>query len=354
MKLARIRTLVRSLAMFFVAPLLLAGCDTTTGPEETPAREVGVVVNSSDRSITVFRVDDPSVRSTIGVGPDGTPGRLALRGEIAVVPLGTVPAAAVIDLRAGALLRTVPLPQGSGAAGAAFLNDSIVLVANSNLGTVSPINVRSGARGADLPVGRYPQVLVSVSDTVYVVNAELGADFQPAGPSTLTVIVGSPPRVLHTITLRGTNAGDAAVAPGGRLFVIHSGRFGEPEGSLSVVDRGTLTETAHHTGFGTGPGSIAVDAEGRAYVGAFGVGMLVWDSSSGSFTRGPTNAVVPGGVASTSGVGIDSAGRLYALEPECQNASVVFRLSSAFGIEQEIPVGTCPLAIAFTRIPADD
>jgi hypothetical protein len=349
------RTALRGpIRLFLLASLLLAGCDSSTGPEETPTQEVGVVVNSNDHSLTVFRVDDPTTRTTIGLGPDGAPGRIAVRGEIAVVPLGTVPAAVVVDLRAGVVLRTVALPQGSGAAGAAFLNDSIVLVANPNLGSVSPINVRSGVRGADLAVGRFPQVLVSVSDTVYAVNAELGSDFQPVGPGTLTVIVGSPARVLRTITLRGTNPGDAAVAPGGRLFVINAGRFSAPEGSLSVIDRGTLTETAHHTGFGTGPGSITVDSGGRAYVGAFGVGVLVWDSSSGAFAHGPANAVVPGGVASTSGVGIDSAGRLYALKPDCRGPSVAYRLSTAFAVEQEIPVGNCPLSIAFTHIPASN
>jgi hypothetical protein len=338
-------------SLLLATPLVIAACDSTTAPEETPTQEVGVVVNSRDHSLTVFQVEDPSVRTTIGLGPDGAPGRLAVRGELAVVPLGSVPAAAVVDLRAGALLRTIALPQGSGAAGAAFLNDSIALVANPNLGSVSPINVRSGQRSADLTVGRYPQDLISINDTIYVVNAELGPDFQPVGPGSLSVIVGSPLRVLRTITLRGSNAGAAAAAPAGRIFVINTGRFGAPEGSLSIVDRASLTEVAHHTGFGSGPGSVAVDSNGRAYVGAFGVGVLVWDSSSGSFPRGPANAVVPGGVASTAGVGIDSVGRLYALKPDCQRASVAYRLSAAFAVEQEIPVGNCPLSIAFTRIP---
>jgi hypothetical protein len=304
--------------------------------------------------LTIFRVDDPSVRSTVGLGPDGSPVTLAVRGEIAVVPLGTVPAAAVVDLRGGRLLRTISLPAGSGATGVAFLNDSIALVANSNLRSVSPINVRSGERGAELTVGRFPQAITSVGDTAYVINGELGPDFLPAGPGSVSVIAGSPLRVLETITLSGNNPGAAAIGGGGRVYVVNSGGGDQNEGSLSVLDRGTLTEISHHTGFLGFPGSVAVDAGNRVYVGGFGVGLLVWDSQSGTFIRGATNPVTPDGVASISGIGLDSDGRLYALKPECQASSVAYRLTDSFAVETEIPVGICPFSIAFTRIAAPD
>ena len=343
--------LLGAFRLLVITTLLLAACDSSTGPEERPTQEVGVVVNSVDHSLTVFRVDDPSVRTTIGLGPDGSPGTIAVRGEIAVVPMGTVPAAAVVDLRAGTVLRTVALPQGSGATGAAFLNDSIALVANSNLGTVSPINVRTGQRGADLTVGRFPQAAVSIGDTVLVLNAEL-VNFSPAGPGTVSVIASSPLRVIKTITLRGTNTGAAAVGSGGRIFVINTGRFGSNEGSLSVLDRGSLTEVAHHTGFGSGPGSIAVDSSNRVYVGGFGIGVMVWDGAAVSFIRGPANAVVPGGIQSASGVAIDSSGRLYALKPECRSAGAAYRLGGGFDVQAEIPTGTCPINLVFTHIAA--
>ena len=344
-------TLTRLLFLPLLLTFLVAGCQTSSGPEDVPTQEIGVVVNSVDRSLTVFRVDDPTVRSVVGVGPDGSPVTLALRGETAVVPLGTVPAAAVVDLRTSSVTRTVALPEGSGATGAAFVNDSVAIVANSNLNTVSPINVRTGQRGAEIAVGRFPQAVIAAGDTVYVLNAELGPDFQPAGPGTVSVIAGSPLRVVKTITLGGTNPGGAALGPGGRIYVVNSGRFGRSEGSLSVIDRASLTEVAHHTGFGSFPGSVAVDPANRAYVGGFGVGLLVWDALTATFIRGVANPVAPGGVTSVSGLGVDEAGRVYALEPECQGPSVAFRLTSAYAVESEIAVGTCPFAIAFTRIP---
>ena len=340
------------LCRLLVASLLVAACDSSTAPEDMPLQEVGVVVNSGDRSLTVFRVEDLSVRSTIGLGPDGSPVTLAVRGGIAVVPLGSVPAAAVVDLAAGRLARTVALPEGSGATGVAFANDSVALVANPNLGSVSTINVRTGARGPDIVVGRFPQAALSVNDTVFVLNAELGPDFQPAGPGTVSVIAGSPLRVVRTITLRGTNPGAAALGPGGRVYVINSGRFGRSEGTLSVIERASLTEVAHHTGFLSFPGSVAAGADNRVYVAGFDIGVLVWDAQASTFIHGPANLIAPGDVRSTSGLALDAMGRLYALRPECQRPGVAYRFAPTFLVEQSVPVGICPLAIVFSQVSA--
>lgn len=325
-------------------------CDDTTAADLL-TQELGVVVNSQDRSLTIFQVDDPTIRTTVGVGPDGSPVTLAVRGEIAVVPLGTVPAAAIVNVKTAQLVRTVALPAGSGATGVAFVSDSIALVANPNLQTVTPINVNAATRGADIPVGLFPQAMVSTGDTVYVLNAQIGSNFQPTGPGTVSVIAGSPLHVVRTITLRGTNPGNAAVAPNGRIYVVNSGRFGVPEGSVSILDRATLTESGHVTGFRSFPAGITVDGANRVYVAGFDIGLLVWDAQTQQFVRGASNdAVAPGGTASTSGVGVDSQGRVYALQPTCNAPSVAYRLAADFSVQTEIPVGTCPLAIAFTKV----
>jgi hypothetical protein len=333
--------------------LAVAACDSPSEPGAGRTEEVGVVVNSLDHSVTIFRVDDSSVRATVGVGPDGSPVTVAARAGFAVVPLGFVPAAAVVDLVSGTLARTVALPPNSGATGVAFLNDSIAVVANSNLNTVSPINVRSGQRGPDVAVGTFPQFVLAVGDTVWVLNAEIGSDFQPKGPGTVSVLTGSPLRLAKTITLSGTNPGAAAIGAGNRVFVVNSGRFGRAEGTVSVLDRRTLAETAHQTGFRSFPGSIAMKGA-LAYVGGFDIGVLVWNTETGAFVRGAGDPIRPGGVASVSGLGVDAEARVYALKPECAKPSSAYRMTEAFAVETEIPVGTCPLAVVFTRITDPD
>jgi hypothetical protein len=336
-------------ALVLACATFTAGCGDSVTKPDVVMRELGVVLTSTDISLTIFDVDDPTTTRTVGLGPDGSPVSMATRGELAAVPLGIVPAVAVVDLVDASLLRTIALPAGSGATGAAFVNDSIVLVANPGLGTVSPVNVLSGQALAEIPVGAYPQGVVAVDGLAYVVNANL-VNFTPAGPASLTVIDGTTLQVVDEITLSGENAAAAALGPNGLLYVIQSGSWGMGNGSLSVVNPSSRSEVSHATGFGDFPGSVAADAQSRVYVGAFGIGMMVWDALTSSFVHGPTGAIEPGGIASTSGIGHDSAGRTYALSPDCQDPAQAHRLAADYTVELSIPVGICPFAIAFTEV----
>ena len=332
--------------------LFLAACfgdGTESLPPETA--EVGVVLSSTDLSLTIFEVENPGQTRTVGLGPDGSPVTLAVRGNFAAVPLGVVPAVAVVDLKEGLLVRTVGLPQGSGATGAAFLNDSIVLVANPSLNSVTPINVLAGTRGSDIAVGRFPQAVVAEGGRAFVLNAELEA-FVPDGPSTVSVIDIESLQVTSTVILSGENAATGGFGPDGRLYVVASGSFGSENGSLSVVDLVGLTEVANHSGFGDFPGSLALSPSAMAFVGAFSYGVAVWDTSLDAFIRAPSEALEPGGIPSTSGIGFDDAGRLYTLTPDCQNPSAANRHDGTFGVDVTIPVGICPFAIAFTSVEA--
>jgi hypothetical protein len=344
MKTCRIR-------QFSVALLLIAAaCDDSSGPATPSGQEFAVIVSSSDRLLTVFPVDSPQNVFTIGVGAAGGPVTVAARKQFAVVPLGTFPAAAVVDLVQRRVAFTVPLPPGSGATGVAFVNDSIALVANSSLNTVSPINVLRGTSGTAIAVGNYPQAIVSSGDTAYVMNGELGPNFQPLGPGKVSVITGNPLRVVGTVNLTGNNTSAGAVGRDGLLYVINPGAFGQGNGSLSVVDRRTFTETRHDTGFGEFPGALAASPDGRLYIAAFGYGVAVYDPAARAFVQTPATAIKPGGIAGASGVGIDSSGRVYTLKPDCRNPSSVFRLNSNLTVEREFPTGICPIGIVFTRI----
>lgn len=331
------------------AALVLAACDSDPVEVDVDLRELGVVVTSTDISLTIFDAEDPTVTRAVGLGPDGSPVTLATRGALAAVPLGIVPAVAIVDLIDGSLLRTVALPAGSGATGVAFVSDSIVLVANSSLNTVTPVNVLTGVAGTEIEVGIYPQAVIVAEGRAYVLNANL-VNFAVAGPSSLTVLDGQTLDVVDEIALSGDNATAAALGPDGLLYVIQSGTWGQSDGSLSVVDLTTASEINHDGGFGNFPGSIAVDGQSLVYVGVFGVGMLVWDALTDSFVRGEANAVEPNGVASTSGIGFDAEGRLYALTPDCQDPASAQRLDADFNVDVSIPVGICPIAISFARV----
>jgi len=337
--------------------LFLAACGSDgTEPLPPETAEVGVVLGSVDLSLTIFEVQDPTQTRTVGLGPTGSPVTLAVRGELAAVPLGFVPAVAVVDLKEGVVLRTVGLPTLSGATGVAFLNDSIVLVGNSDLNSVTPVNVLAGTRGSDIAVRRYPQAVVVEGGRAFVLNAELELEsVSPDGPATVSVIDIASLQVTSTVTLSGENAVAGGVGTDGRLYIVNSGSFGAANGSLSVVDLTSLTEVGHHPGFGEFPGSLALGPSGGAFVGAFSYGVAVWDTSLEAFILEPAEALAPGGVPSASGVGFDDEGRLYSLSPGfCDSPGTANRHDEGFNVEITIPVGLCPVAIAFTTIEEEN
>lgn len=329
-----------------------SGCDDDgTRPPSSVDRDLGVVLNSVDLSLTVFDADAPTTPVTVGLAPAGTPVGLAVRGDRAAVPLGVVPAVAVVDLVLGEVSATFPLPEGSGATGAAFVDDTLLVVTNPGRNSVSPVNLRTGVVGPEIPVGGYPHGVVAGGGRVVVVNAELGPDFAPAGPGTLTLLDARTLAPAGEVILSGENPGDAAFGPDGRLYVVSSGRFGGEHGSLSVVDVERGVEVAHHGGFGGFPFAVEVGPDALVYVGSFNYGIAVWDPASETFVRPPSDAVAPGGVPSTSGLAFGPGGRLHTLLPDCQGPGRVLRLDAAFAVEAEISVGTCPTALAFTQAP---
>lgn len=331
--------------------LVLASCDgdgVVVSPPGQPV-EVGVAVNSVELSLTVFLLDDPSIGWTIPLGPDGSPVGAALRGNLAVVPMGTVPAAVVVDLAAGTVLRSAPLPSGSGATGAAFVNDSIVLVTNPDRNTVSPVNALRGTTGNEIDVGRAPGAVMVDGDRVWVVNAELES-FSPDGPGTLSILDRQTLEVTGSVTLSGENPGGIARGPDGLLWVVNGGSWGAENGSLSVVDPSLGEEVAHHTGFGNFPQGPVLAGDGRLYVSSWSFGLVAWDPGTATFHRGPDDPIAPDGVDAAAGVAVDPEGNLWSLFPECGDPSRVLRLGPTYSTELSVDVGICPAALYFAGL----
>jgi hypothetical protein len=286
----RTRRLLR-LALCASAAAALAACDNPNSPHDKPTR-LEIVVNSIDNSLTLIPVDSGAPH-TVGLGSvAASPVTVAARKVFAVVPEGIYPFAAVVDLRTGTVA-SVALPANSGATGAAFLNDSIAIVGNSNRNTVTPVNVNRGTVGAEVAVGVYPQAVVEGTDgRLFVLNGNL-VNFSPAGPGTVTVIDAAG-HAAGTVQLSGTNPA-AGVVLGSRLYIINSGTFGGNNSSLSVVNLSSMTEERVVGGFGEFPGAIAAGPDGNIYVGVYGSGIVVWNPTSLTFVRPISNPIIPGG-----------------------------------------------------------
>ncbi|HWK89131.1 MAG TPA: hypothetical protein VNP72_04025, partial [Longimicrobium sp.] len=125
-------------AALLLGALAVAACenDPTTSDDRflDGARgnaEIGLVLNSLEKSLTLFQLGDPDERREIPFGASAavTPVSFSVRGERAAVPLGNAASVALLDLRTQRIGRFFVMPQGN-ATGSAFADDTTVLAAN--------------------------------------------------------------------------------------------------------------------------------------------------------------------------------------------------------------------------------
>lgn len=341
-----------ALAAALVLSLASAACDGDPNEPEIAERLV-VTVNSISNTLSLVPVDGSTTQSReVSLGAQGTPVDLAIRGATAVVPMGTYPFAVVVDLREGTVTHTVALPANSGATGVAFVNDTVALVANSSLNSVSPVRVRSGTVGAPIGVGPFPQAIVGHGGRSFVLNGNLQA-FQPAGPGSVTVL-DSRLAVVRTIQLTGVNP-QAGVVVGNRLYVLNAGYIDRASGSLSVVDLSTLAEVEHHTGFGFFPTTLAASDAGNLHAGGFGAGIFVWNPRDEEFIVAPADPIEPGNSAVVADLGFDYQGRLHVTASGfCADPGFLYRLDADYDLDRTVTVGVCPAGLEFADIPEED
>jgi len=339
-----------------LAVLLSSGCADTNAPLPEPT-EVLLVVNSTANTLSIVPVDAPaSARQVELGGTTPTPVGVSARADIALVPLGLDNAVAVVDLRSATVLRRIPLPANSGATGSAIVDDSIAYVANPNINSVSRVNYLTGV-AAEVPVGRFPDGIVFTRGRVFVLNGNLDASFQPAGPSWISVIdpvTNALVTGMDSIPLSGPgNAGFATVGPDGLLYVMNTGSFFQGEGRLSVVDPVAHAEIASFAGLGTGPGNVAADEQSKIYISSFAEGLMVFDTDSNAVVRGAGEGVP---IPSNSAVAVDTQGRVYAIESgPCQGGQpgIAHVLSAELAPIGTITLGECPAGAAVVRVPPE-
>jgi hypothetical protein len=334
---------------------LLAGCADTNAPLPEP-QEVLLAVNRIGNTLSIVPVDAPASAVAVALGGTApTATGVSARGAIAIVPLGLADEVAVVDIRAGAVLQRVPLPDSSGATGSAVIDDSIAYVANPNLNSVSRVNYVEGTT-EEVAVGRYPRGVIFTRGKVFVLNGNLDETLTPAGPSWLSVIDPATNALasgVDSIALTGPgNAGFATVGVDGLMYVMSSGTSTE-EGRLSIVDPVDRVETASFSGFGTEPGSVAADADAKVYASSFAEGVLVFDTDSNMVVRGTGDAVP---IPFNSAVAVDSRNRVYAIDSgPCRTG----RLGKAHVLDPDlaelrtITLGECPSGAAVVQIPPE-
>jgi len=340
-----------SLVLSIILLALSAACADTNAPAPEPTESL-LVVNSTANTLSIVPVDNPAAAVQVPLGgTTPTPVGVSALGRTALVPLGLDNAVAVVDLIQATVVRTIPLPENSGATGSAIVDDSIAFVANPNLGSVSRVNYQEGVTTEKL-VGVYPDGVIYARGRIFVLNANLDSTFSPAGPSSVEVLDPTTLIRLDSIPLTGPgNAGFGALGSDGLLYIMNTGSFFQGEGRLSIVDPVALTEMASFSGFGTGPGNVAMDGGSKLYVSSFSEGLMEFDTETNQVLHGAGNGVpIPG----NSSVAVDSQGRIYAISSgPCQGGQpgIAHVLDSTLVQKSTITLGECPSGAVTIQIP---
>lgn len=320
--------------------------------------EIGVVVNSLDKALTLFQLGSPTTQQKIPLGASSaiTPTGLSLRGKLAAVPLGNTASVALIDLSTSTIRRYYTFTGGN-TTGSAFADDTTLIVANTNLNLVG--RVTTGQAGdaitQTVTVAAQPTAIQYVGGRALVVSSNLGPDFiTPLGNGVVTALDPKTLKVLGTVQTGGIDATDAAVGPDGLLYVINTGDY-VGQGSLTIIDPATMTALTTIQNIGVGPGAISIDANGLAYISEFATGTVVWNTKTRTFVRGVDNPVCAkiaatgacrGAFASTA----SANGKIYQLffgDSRQGLAPYAFVFSpTTFALTDSVSVGTGPSAIA--------
>jgi YVTN family beta-propeller protein len=332
-----------------VAPGFLGGT--------TSNHEIGLVVNSTGKALTMFQLGSPTTQQQIALGTSSTvtPTGFSVRGRRAVVPLGNTASVAFINLETATIQRFFVFTGGN-ATGSAFVDDTTIIVANSDRNLIGRVTTGQAADAitSTVAVAAQPTAVTMAGGRVIVTSTNLGPDFiTPIGNGVVTALDPKTLQVLGTATTGGTNSTDAAVGPDGLLYVVNTGDFVHA-GSLTIIDPATMQVQATIPNMGVGPGAISIDGNGLAYISGFFSGTLVWNTKTRTFVRGTDNPVCAklangschGAFAATT----NATGNVYQLYFGSASQGLppyvfVYKAGS-FALTDSISAGTGPAAIA--------
>lgn len=346
--------------------LAIAACSSDNPAAPTPApgflggiegnREIGLVVNSGSKSLTMFQLGSPSTTKQVALGSSSTITLTgySIRNRKAAVPLGNAASVAIVDLENGGVTRFFTFPDGN-TTGSAWANDSTVFAANTNTNKVGRFTLGQSATEitATVNVAPAPTSISFAAGMVLVLSGNL-ENYQPIGNGIVTAIDPATLGILGTVETGGTNPNKAAVGPDGLLYVVNTGDYVNP-GSLAIIDPVSLTRVALIQNISVGPGSISIHENGLAFISSFSDATVVFNTRTRSMVRGTDNPVCArvqstGACRGASSAALGNDGKLYQTffgSTSSGLAPYVFVFdASTYALKDSIAVGSGPMSLS--------
>ena len=315
--------------------------------QDTTAGQAVVVVNEGSGDATV--VDATRLTTTSFSLAAGVPTGVDARGPDLVVTLGDSDAVQVATTAGAGSV--IPLAGGSGAAGVAIDNDSIVWVASPGVDRVAYVNYRTGDT-ASFPTGPYPRAVLLTAEDVLVINSNF-AGGQAFGASSVRWIRRAEGiRSFGTIPLSCTNARFGALGGDGFVYVVCAGTPDSADGKLAIVDPAARAEVAVLNGLGESPGPAVYHPSGRLLMASASEGILEVNATTRSIVRGPGQGTRPENDGIDALV-VDTRGRVFAVARRtCTGPGAVHVLTAPpdYRLIETIPVGECPSAAVLAGV----
>ncbi|HDL18623.1 MAG TPA: hypothetical protein ENH29_06180, partial [Bacteroidetes bacterium] len=198
----------------------------------------------------------------------------------------------------GSAAKTIALAQGSNPYKMVFVGLNKVYITNLVAGTVSVVNVSTGAVLKEIPVGVGPEGILVVEGQAFVCNT---GGYPAYDPSTVSIIDIGADSVVQTLNVPA-NPQDLALSPDGKIHVICTGNYATIKGQVAVIDRyagpGWKPAVVDTIEIGGAPGDILITPDGKAYLPDFGVDpdgyLYSYNAFSGSILHGAGNPIKVG------------------------------------------------------------
>jgi hypothetical protein len=314
--------------------------------------QIGIVVNSTGRALTLFQLGSPTTQRTIALGSSSaiTPVGMTIRGHLAAVPLGDASSVALVDLYQMAITRYYLFASGN-TTGQAFADDTTILVANTSNNYVGRVTTAqtSDSITDTVAVAPAPTDIEVTAGRAFVISGNLDVNSNPLGNGVVTAINPQTLAVLGTVTTSGTNSSAGAVGPDGNVYVLNTGNYSTP-GTMDIINPTTLQIVNTITNSQMiGPGAIQFDSTaGLAFITGYYFGTLVYSVASQSFVPAtPICVLAAGTCAGAFDARADASNNLYQVTfGTVSNGGEVYMFSAgSYILQDSVAVGQGPTTL---------